>query len=179
MIRGVLWSATAVAAFLVVNYLITRFPPSSEAIISATPPVETPGQTDPFEPLAIPSGMQFTHARERPVFRPTRRPWTAPSAPAAPSLEPPEAAAVPVESPPAPQTQVQPIEMSLIGVHQEPNGARALVLRPGEPKPRWIRAGDIVDSWTVAVIEPGSISVTAGSETRTFDLYVQPPKVIE
>lgn len=180
MIRGALWLVGATAGIALVNYLIAQYPPSAEAITPAANVEQTPGQQDQLEPFAMPEGVQLTHARERPVFRPSRKPWTPPAEPPVAMAEPMPDTTPVIEPPPAPLTpQAPPLEVSLIGVQLDPKGSRALVLRPGAPEPLWIRSGDVVDGWTVAAISAGSLSMTSGSETKTFDLYLQPDGAVQ
>lgn len=145
------------------NVWLARNPASSEPIRPSAQG-SVADQSGLLDPFVAPQGVQFSEARERPIFAASRRPW---SPPVMAEVVAPQAAPVAVEAPPS----AAPIELSLIGVQRFPDGAQALVRKMGETAAQWVRSGDSLDGWTVEEIASESIRISAGGSTRTFELY--------
>lgn len=160
------------AAVVAVNAWVAANPPSVEPILTAQQPLQQPGETLDLRPL--PPALEATQLSVRPIFRVSRRPWAPPPPPEAPPAPPP-AAVVEAAPAPAPVQQVPELQVSLFGVQMQPTGAQALLARPGEPVPQWVRKGEAVDGWTLTDVDKNSVKFLAGETTRTVELHVPLP----
>lgn len=162
----------AAAVLVASNVWISTSPPSSEPILAADRPVDLPDETTPSQPL--PAAFESTQLTARPIFRVSRRPWMPPPPPEAPA-PPPTAAAEPAPAA-APVQQVAELQVALFGLRMFPEGAEALIAKPGEATPQWLRTGEAVDGWTLTSVDGNTAKFSAGEATRTIELHVPLPE---
>jgi general secretion pathway protein N len=97
--------------------------------------------------------------RSRPLFSPSRRP-----PPPVIAMSAPVVAAAPV----VPDPHATPPDLHLIGVIVGSDEQRAIVKRAREVKSFGVAAGDQIDGWTVAHIEPRQIILQHDEKSATI-----------
>jgi hypothetical protein len=166
LLSFVLFSAVLVACNI---YLLVR-PLESTPILPSNVPNSSNSNADIVSIENDSQELLFIHTQTRPLFSPTRRPWVAPTVP----LEPvPAVAEQTVVEPPVVE-EVQPPQISLLGIDITPSGAKALTLKTGSAEAVWVRKGEALDGWVVGIIESTSIELTSGTQTVKLELYPAP-----
>jgi general secretion pathway protein N len=126
---------------------ITPRPPVA-APRASLPVVEPAAPARPLAPLSA-----YRETLERPLFSPTRRPPAPPLPPQTVEAPPP---------PPPPKPTAAPIDsIRVAGVLILPAGGRALIRIGGEPKPSWMRVGDVAGGWTLVDIRAQGVLLEA------------------
>ncbi|MER9918743.1 MULTISPECIES: hypothetical protein [unclassified Mesorhizobium] len=99
--------------------------------------------------LQFPEAGDFSETFQRPLFTPMRRKIVPPP----PAPLPVEVAVAPVEQAPAP-VEVAPVAApSLLGISIQGGAGKALLRVAGKDEALWYASGEIVDGWTVSVID--------------------------
>jgi len=112
-------------------------------------------------PLAVHALDQLTVTRERPLFSPSRRPPPPPPAPvAAPRVEP---------------KPIDPPAIVLLGIVSEDGEARAVLRNGTSSKVVRARMGDVVESWTVTLIEARRLVLSHDDRTASYALFTGNP----
>ncbi len=163
-------SAIAVTALVLTNLYLFASPPDTSVILPSDQSVATTASKAEIPETSDASKMLLIHAQTRPLFSPTRRPWVAPPVEPVPVPVEPE----PVEAQPVVAVATQPPQITLLGIDITPSGTKALTLKAGETDAVWMRAGELVDGWTVRQIKSTSIELENGSQSVTLELYPAP-----
>jgi hypothetical protein len=151
------------------NLYLLSSPLDTSIIVPSDPSITLNAGKDVHPESTDEKKLLLIHAQTRPLFSPTRRPWVAP--PAAAALVPEPVQPEPVAVEPVVAVEVQPPQVTLLGIEITPTGSKALTLRAGEADASWLRAGELLDGWTVQKIERTSIELENGSRSITLELY--------
>ena len=137
---------------------------------------------------------------DRPLFEPTRRPFSPPIVASpqpppeppvlvpqvmeinpvqpppveTPVIEPLQAETVP-ETPPRENPDLDPSELQLKGTSIVGSHAKALVVSPDYPDGIWLGKGENVSGWTVELVQPSSAELRSDKQIITLELYVDNP----
>lgn len=115
-----------------------------------SPPVAAEKITE-FQPAPRNS---FAHILTRPIFSPSRKPWSAPEkvAKAAP-------------------TDQARVAISLSGIASAGRVKRAFLAVAGKGDGDWLSEGNKFDGWTVGKIGESNVTLENGAQTITLNLY--------
>lgn len=118
----------------------------------------------------------YAETAARPLFRPDRRPLIAKAAaePGPAAETPAQPSAAPPAEPPAAAEPVPPLPqgLRLVGIVTDPvNGRRALIRSGDAPVARSLAQGAVLEGWSVSDIGAASITLSAGGEMATLELY--------
>jgi hypothetical protein len=169
--RGIaLWLGLTIfaASLIVANSYLFAYPVQTTALLPTATPNSLAVENNKVALEGQNKELLLIHLKTRPLFSPTRRPWVAPT------LEPvqePVVAPEPIVIEPVVAVEVQPPQVSLLGIDITPAGAKALTLESGATDAVWLRAGELLGGWTVRNIRTTSIELENGSRTVTLDLY--------
>lgn len=125
----------------------------------------TPAPTTEIAPL--PDAAKLNQTRERPLFRPDRRP---PKSEVAAPLPPSPADATP---PALPTTSLAlPSDLKLVGIIAMPGQRRRAVFRQGDPRASVsLETGERIGDWRVTEIRAESVILEAGRQRHVLQLY--------
>ncbi|WP_152428366.1 hypothetical protein [Methyloferula stellata] len=123
----------------------------------STPQMQAP-RPDKENPAAVASLDRLAITRERPLFRPDRRPLAAP----------PKVADAP---PPPPAPPAAPPQVSLSGVVVDEKGPRALLRSDPSGKIAPARLGDDIGGWRITEIEDQYMVMSLDNRTVRVSLF--------
>jgi hypothetical protein len=174
-IASLLGLAVVAAILIASNVYLLAFPAQTTLILPESAPNNNALPNEEVSLRSQDKELLLIHTQTRPLFSPTRRPWVAPVSEPVPA---PVVAPEPIVIEPVVAVEVQPPQISLLGIDITPAGAKALALKTGEADAVWVRVGELLDGWTVRVIKSTSIELDNGTKTVMLDLYpALPPPV--
>jgi hypothetical protein len=123
-----------------------------------------------------PSKVDIVGLADKPLFSPTRKPFSPP-----PEIPPPEmeetvelAPPVPTIEPPqevAPQV-VEPPNFQLIGLISKDARRKGLFSSPEKPDGEWYTVGQEISGWTIKSLQDDQVVIELNSQTYVLKLYV-------
>jgi general secretion pathway protein N len=135
------------------------WPPPAVVVQAPEGPADIqPGtESDPSQALAPMEHIEdYAVVKERPLFRPDRRPRVDDPAD--------------MEAPPPPEEAAKLDGMDLAGVLLSPGVAMAWVKDPSQPAPVRVRPGEVLGGWTVKDIQPDRLVLERQGATDTLPL---------
>jgi hypothetical protein len=151
------------------NIYLFFTPVEISPILKPTQAEQLPAIADEISIAKDDKALLLVHSQTRPLFAPSRRPWVAPVLQLAPEPVPSAIPAVAIE--PVIAINVQPPNVTLIGIQKTPDGAKALLLKAGTAEAEWFISGQQIDSWTVSAIENETVELANGTQTMKLELY--------
>ncbi len=171
-----LFTSSAVALFSIyTRFAVPHIEPSARPILSWDPAIELHKSS---ATLADIKPDRFSVLTAKPLFSPTRQPFTPPPSPAQPVAVVEPVAVVP-PSPPAPP--VEPMfDVGLIamkGTKQQDGQWQALITSPQSPEGDWLSVGEAISGWKIQLISPNDAILAQHEHVHTLQLYVDNRKV--
>ncbi len=133
--------------------------------VAASAPVAA---SPPWAVAPLPDVAKLNQTRERPLFRPDRRP------PKPEAAAPPAAASVDTATQPqsAEERLALPGELKLVGIIAMPGRNRRAVFRQDAPRTSVsLEAGERIGDWRIVEIRAESVVVEAGRQRKILQLY--------
>jgi hypothetical protein len=154
----VLRVALVVAAAALLGATVLAPEPSGTGSENGGAALRLPPLSAPARPKLAPPD-QWSAIVQRPLFHPTRLPWTLPVAPPAAPV------ATVAPAPPAP-----PAQWVLVGTALGPSERVAVLRTPAAAEARLVREGDLLDGWVVTTIAHDRLRLAHGDAAWTITL---------
>jgi hypothetical protein len=116
----------------------------------------------PLDPLATlhSQKIEYSNALARPIFETTRRPWTAPVQPEAPST---------VE-------EFEAVKIIVSGITISKGKVRVLLRQQDSPAAEWYSEGEIFAGWQILRVLPDRVKLSRGNQEQALTLYESTPE---
>jgi hypothetical protein len=154
--------AIAIAAGYALLVALTFSPTRSARMDASARTAESPSADDNAADAAAGDPASFAEITERPLFYPSRKPWTPPPPP------PPPPAPTPVAKAPSPLTNY-----ALVGVIVSGDQRSALIRPPGNKKAITITEGQDLAGWKLQEIT--SVSLRFGAGDASYEMKFRKP----